>query len=582
MCGISGLVGPSWRMKQLEDMIGRQQHRGPDASGHYVDKEAGIGLGHNRLSIIDLSDAGKQPMQTPDGRYLLVFNGEIYNYLELYTALSDYTFQSKTDSEIILAAFQKWGFACLDRFVGMFSFAIWDTREKSLFCARDRFGVKPFHFAQDQSGNFFFASEIKALHAAGIPKAINEQAWANYLVYGLYDHDDQTFWKDIYKLPGGHYLKWQAGQIEIRKWYQLEEKVALQWDTRQEQEVQEAYLALLQDSIKLRFRADVPVGINLSGGLDSSILLGLVDQYKGPENELVAFTFATGDAQYDELPWAKEMLAHTRHPHEVCYLQAHEIPERCQKIQEAQDEPFGGFPTLAYSKIFERAREMGILVLLDGQGMDEQWAGYEYYHKYLQMEAIAAGAIATGPVQASKSSAFKVDCLLPDFALSAKPMTMPTPFPDALRNVQYRDTFFSKIPRALRFNDRISMMYGTELREPFLDHRLFELAFQQDHHLKIRGKTHKWLLRSLVDEILPRTVSQAPKRPLQTPQREWLRGELKDWVNDCISSMLNRHGGIWMDAKMVRRYWEDYQKEMSDNSFFLWQWISLSLFDWKA
>lgn len=577
MCGISGIVGPNWQETQLDSMIQIMHHRGPDANGKFISPDHKVGLGHNRLSILDLSDAGKQPMESASGRYILVFNGEIYNYKELYEELAGYPFKSKSDSEVLLAAFEKWGIHCLNKLAGMFAFAIWDNAEQTLYGIRDRFGVKPFHFAQDQKGNFYFASEIKALHAAGTPKSANEAAWANYLVYGLYDHDDQTFWKHINKLPGGHFLKWHGGQLETRQWYRFEERIADTWDSRKEREVKDEYLTLLQESIKFRFRADVPVGINLSGGLDSSILLGLVDQYKGPANELVAFTFATGDARYDELPWAKEMLAHTQHPHEVCYLKPTEVPALCQKIQQTQDEPFGGFPTIAYSKVFERAREMGILVLLDGQGMDEQWAGYEYYHKYLQMEAIAPGAIATGPVQASRSSTFKVDCLLPEFADCAKPMTMPIPFPDALRNIQYRDTFYSKIPRALRFNDRISMMYSTELREPFLDHRLFELAFQQPDYLKIQGKTHKWLLRGLVDEVLPRTVSRAPKRPLQTPQREWLANELREWTNDCITDMLQQYGGIWVDTKKVRQAWDNYQKDKPDNSFFIWQWISLSL-----
>ena len=333
MCGISGIVGNNWSVAQLEAMLRMQSHRGPDASQHFISDDKMIGLGHNRLSIIDLSEAGNQPMITRDGRYVLVFNGEVYNYKELYSELKDYPFNSKTDSEVVLAAYQKWGKDCLDRFIGMFAFAIWDEQEQELFCARDRFGVKPLHYAFDGNGNFIFASEIKSLHTAGIPKEKNPVAWANYLAFGLYDHDEECFWKHIRKLLPGHFLTYKNKDIRIEKWYDLAKKIDHELDERPEHEIKEEYLSLLQESIKFRFRSDVPVGINLSGGLDSSILLGLVDQYKGLDNEIVAFTFATGDERYDELPWAKDMLTHTKHPHEICYLSASEVPALCTKIQ---------------------------------------------------------------------------------------------------------------------------------------------------------------------------------------------------------------------------------------------------------
>ena len=575
MCGIIGILGENVSQHQLERMIKVQQHRGPDANGVYVSPDRKIGLAHNRLSIIDLSEAGRQPMFSGDGNYILVFNGEIYNYKELYAYFPNYPFKSQSDSEVLLAAYEKWGEKCVDYFIGMFSFAIWDNKNKLLFCARDRFGVKPFYYTFDQANNFLFASEIKTLHQANVKKEFNPSTWATYFSYGLYDHGENTFWNGIKSLKGGHQLIWKDGEVTIKKWYSLEKRITEDYDERPFDEIKKEYLSILLESIQFRFRADVPVGINLSGGLDSSILLGLVDQYKGIDNEIIAFTFATGDERYDELFWAKNMLAHTKHPHEICYLSAKEVPDLAMEIQETEDEPFGGFPTLAYSRIFQRAKEKGITVLLDGQGMDEQWAGYEYYKKHLvngQMEKQA-----TGPVQASKSSPFRRNCLLPEFRNLAQSLEVPSVFSDSLRNMQYRDTFISKIPRALRFNDRISMRYGTELREPFLDHRLFELAFQQKPSLKIQGDVQKWLLRKLADDLLPRKVSEAPKRPLQTPQREWLKDELKDWVYDSINSLLNRHGGIWFDRKSILSEWNAYLKEPIDNSFFIWQWLSLSM-----
>jgi asparagine synthase (glutamine-hydrolysing) len=329
---------------------------------------------------------------------------------------------------------------------------------------------------------------------------------------------------------------------------------------------------LLTDSVKLRFRADVPVGINLSGGLDSSTLLGLVQRVQGADSTVKAFTFTTGDERYDELPWVRQMLAHTQHPVVVCELSANEVPALAASVQAHQDEPFGGLPTLAYAKIFERARQEGVIVLLDGQGMDEQWAGYDYYHRALSDTPQTANI-----VQGSKDSPVRPECLTPEFAALAEPANYRQPFADALRNLQYRDICYTKIPHALRFNDRISMRASTELREPFLDHRLFELALRQPIERKINGATHKWLLRQLAAQLLPSGVVEAPKRPVQTPQREWLRGPLWPWAMEQIEAGLSRWGLDWLDTQAVRAALQDYQRGGGDNSFFVWQWISLGL-----
>lgn len=205
--------------------------------------------------------------------------------------------------------------------------------------------------------------------------------------------------------------------------------------------------------------------------------------------------------------------------------------------------------------------------------MDEQWAGYEYYAR-----ADASGsAQSTGPVQGSRSASTQPDCLVPEFRALAQTFQPPTPFSDALRNWQYRDARYAKIPRALRFNDRVSMMRSVELREPFLDHRLFELALRQPADRKIRNGAHKWLLREIAQDLLPQGVVEAPKRPLQTPQREWLRGPLKEWAGQCIETALARYGTVWFDAESVRREWQAYQNGASDNSFYVWQWVSAGI-----
>jgi asparagine synthase (glutamine-hydrolysing) len=346
----------------------------------------------------------------------------------------------------------------------------------------------------------------------------------------------------------------------------------LELDRRPLHEAQEEYLALLTESVRLRFRSDVPVGINLSGGLDSSTLLGLVQQLQGPESEVSAYTFVTGDKNYDELPWVGQMLAHTRHPLRVCKLTPDEVPDLADSVQKHQDEPFGGLPTLAYARLFEVARADGTIVLLDGQGMDEQWAGYDYYSTALNGRN-AAHALIQGTTQ----SPVRPECLTPEFRSLGQPFQPQEPFPDKLRNLQYRDGRYTKIPRALRFNDRVSMRSSTELREPFLDHRLFELALRQPPERKIANGTRKWMLRQVAQKLLPSGVVEAPKRALQTPQREWLRGPLKDWANDCLEEALTAFGRDWLNPVAVRENWRDYCNNEADNSFYVWQWINLGL-----
>lgn len=570
MCGIIGIVGKDWQVGQLEAMHFAQRHRGPDAEGFYFDPQKLCGLAHNRLSIIDLSEAGRQPMTSSDGNYKIVFNGEIYNYLELRRELeSEFNFRTQSDTEVLLAAYQKWGTHFLDRLIGMFALIIWDEKEKTAFVARDRFGVKPLYYHIKTDGTLFLSSEIKAIHAAGINREPNEKTWANYLVHGLTDHAEETFWKEIFALPAGHFLTWKNGATKFSQWYDLAEKTAGEFDSRSDAEVRKEYLELMKNSVQLRFRADVPVGINLSGGVDSSTLLGLVHTLEKEESSVTAYTFACNDARYDELPWVRQMLAKTAHPLVVATLRPEDIPNLAVSVQNSQDEPFGGFPTLAYANLFEQARKNGTIVLLDGNGMDEQWAGYDYYQSLNGNQPSIVQGVTEKPV--------RPECLTEDFRALAKPLTFPNVFTDKLRNAQYRDVRFTKIPRAMRFNDRISMRSSTELREPFLDHRLFELAFRQPVERKIVDGVGKKMLREIVKKLLPTSVSEAPKRPLQTPQREWLRDELRAWANDCIEDACQSFAGAWLDEKMIRQNWKNYCDGASDNSFYVWQWINLSL-----
>ena len=564
MCGIAGILGANPKnVSKIQLMLEAQKHRGPDASCFWNDEK--IVLGHNRLSIIDLSEAANQPMMSNCGNYVLVFNGEIYNYLEIKKELElEFTFRTTSDTEVLLAAFIKWKAEMLEKLNGMFSFAIWNKKENTFFAARDRFGVKPFYYTYFEE-QFYFSSEIKTLFAAGIPKKKNQKVWANYFTFGTYGLPDETFFEDIQQLKAGHFVEINLSEnldfntLKLQLWYNFPERISKIQQLPQE-ELKERYEVLLNDAIQLRFRADVPLGMNVSGGLDSSTLINLVHRNLPSQKNIEAFTFYSNNEQYDELAWVNELMQSTPYPLHKVLLDYTKIPELIKKVSYYQDEPFGGFPTLAYSLLFQSARQKGIKVILDGQGMDEAWAGYDYYHNK-----------SNSVIQGLTSSPVRPEVLLPEFRNFAEKEVYERPFDNDLQNLQYRDLFYTKIPRALRFNDRISMMHSTELREPFLDYRLVELAFAQSSAMKFQNGQTKWLLRDLVKEHLGNTIALAPKRALQTPQREWIAQELKPYFAEKIEQFSKMD---FVDRKQVNAIWAAYCNGNQDNSFYIWQWVN--------
>ena len=558
MCGIAGIIGQNANQSNILAMLDCQKHRGPDFTAHYVEENS-VALGHNRLSIIDLSSNANQPFTSDDGNLVMVFNGEIYNYIELRTKLQPkYNFRTQSDTEVLLNAYKEWGNKCLDKFNGMFALAIWDKKEQTLFAARDRFGVKPFYYFFDNS-DFYFASEIKTFFAAGIEKIPNQKVWSSFFTEGSYGLPDETFWQNIQQLPGGHCLTLKGNSLQLEKWYSFENRAKSLLNHFENNE--EEYITnLLLKAINLRFRADVPVGFNLSGGLDSSTLLALIDQQDIDKSAVEAFTFVTNDERYDEIFWVKSMLENRPFHLNICPISANEIPELSLKMAQHQMEPYGGIPTIAYSKIFQAARQKGVKVLLDGQGSDEAWAGYDYYTNNSQ-----------SIVQGVTNSPFRPNVLDVDFAKRAQKTIYDKPFEDNLLNLQYRDLFYTKIPRALRFNDRVSMMHGTELREPFLDYELVEYVFSRPIDFKIKDGIQKWLLRKIAEKFLHKDLVLAPKRPLQTPQREWLSEDLKDWVRAEVASLYQNN---WFNKQELETELNAFFKGDNQSSFHIWQWIN--------
>lgn len=563
MCGIAGIIGKEVNAEVTAATLHALQHRGPNAAGNWQQGE--VWLGHRRLSIIDLSDLGNQPMHSKCGRYLMVYNGEIYNYLELAQQyLSDTRFVSKSDSEVLLELFVRYGEAIYPQLNGMFSIAIWDTSEQTLFVCRDRFGVKPFYYTHQGNG-FVFASEIKAFKSMGIVISPNDAVWAGYLANGTYGMPAETFWNPIAQLPGGFAGRFHlpSNTFTTTRWYKFETAVR----TTEQSFDANAYSQLLQDAIALRFRADVPVGVAVSGGLDSSLLLAAIHQQQLDRNQLHAFTFYSNHTAYDELPWVEPLLQTMPGiQHHKILLTPHDVMQSATQMATQQDEPFGGIPTIAYAQIFNAAKERNIPVLLDGQGVDEAWAGYDYY--WNNSNAL---------VQGTKQLATQRHCLNDEFVDTANAEAIPAPFSNRVLNMQYRDLFYTKLPRALRFNDRASMQHSIELREPLLDYRLVEMAFALQDADKVNNGLTKWQLRKLAQHWLVDTLTLAPKRPVQTPQREWLKNELREWADTHIQWLCYSGNPGWMNAESTLQTWQQYLLGLSNNSFYVWQWINTSL-----
>ncbi|MDP6486608.1 MAG: asparagine synthase (glutamine-hydrolyzing), partial [Alphaproteobacteria bacterium] len=597
-----GILAPEVRRKELEAMTAVQHHRGPDDRGVALLEGDTVGLGHNRLSIIDLSQAGHQPMLNAGGGLTIVFNGEVYNYRELKQELSGYPFRGDSDTEVVLAAYERWGENCLERFVGMFAFAIWDAEKRHLFCARDRLGVKPFHYAQ-LAGRFLFASEVKALLAAGVPAAPDGESWGLYLAHGVYELPGRTFFKEVQALPPAHAMTVAAdGTQKQWRYWDLAERAAEPLDADDDTAADEVR-ALLEESARLRLRADVPVGVMLSGGLDSAAVMTTVDRLLPEGGEIETFTGVFGDSRYDEDDFSEKVPRQARWRRNLASFPVERVWDLTDQAVWHQEAPFGGVSTLLYHQVHELAKERGITVLLEGQGGDELFAGYGYFRPPYYLDLLESGgwralrrevkatpgesrdwlsqarllrAGREAQVYYDGSSHLRADCISEDVRNNVSPPTYPAPFGDHLRNVLYRDLCITKLPRVLRMNDRVSMAYSRELRQPLIDHRLVEHAFRLPGMQKIRGGQGKFLLRHAMRRDLPEEVRGEPKRFVVTPQREWLVGPLAGAVTDIVESREFRDRGLF-DVAEVRRAWKKFREGDSKNAFFVWQWVNTEL-----
>jgi asparagine synthase (glutamine-hydrolysing) len=540
-------------------------------------------------------------MASPAGLQL-VFNGEIYNYVELRRELRDFPYRSGSDTEVILAAYEAWGEACVERFVGMFAFVLWDPARRRLFAARDRLGIKPLHLANHE-GRLLIASEAKALFAAGVPCVPDQRTWATYLSHGLYDHSDATFFAGVRQLPPGTILLSDGKETTEERYWELADRASSPFEgTRAEADLE--LRRLLDEAVRLRLRSDVPVGVNLSGGLDSASLVATVDRVSDSDAALETFTAAFGDPRYDETEFAGRVQGRRAWTRNVRLLSPARALELALPATWHQEAPYGGVATLAYHELQREAVARGVTVLLEGQGMDELFAGYAYHLPAFvadllevgrgdRADAELAALGARGPRVRAQADALRrgeatggyqdgTEFLFPECLSAATRTTagekpaLPRPFPGHLRNALYADLRHAKLPRVLRMNDRLSMAASRELRVPFLDHRLVELAFRLPTTFLIEGGVGKQPLRRAMAGRLPDEVRLAGKRAVVSPQREWLRGPLAPLVEEIIGSASFADRGLF-DVDAVRARWQRFRAGEGDNGFPVWQWVGTEL-----
>ncbi len=589
MCGIAGILLKSVNtlapvhLKKMTDSIA---HRGPDGEGHWSNKKNTVHLGHRRLSIIDLSKNAAQPMSFAN-RYQIVYNGEIYNYIEIRSFLRNkgYSFNTQSDTEVILAAYDYWKEKCLQQFDGMFAFAIWDDKQEKLFAARDRFGEKPFYYYEDES-HFIFASEMKALWAIGIEKNIDNKMLLNYLTLGHVQNcidKEQTFFEDIYSLPPSHYLAYEPGADHlstINKYWRLNKEIKIEISAS---DAVDKFTDLFTNSVKRRLRSDVVLGTSLSGGLDSSAIAYSIDQLQknksnGKKTSLLhTFSAVFPGFENDESKYIKSVAENFNIDNYQTHPTSGELINDFEKICFHQEEPFQSSAIFAQYKVFELAKQHHVKVLLDGQGADEILAGYtKYIHWYLQ-EVLSRHRL--GSTQMERNAFRKNDmpfrwdiknlvaAFLPAHAAMQlekneyhKTIQHPTisqeflqlsagrdwegihkPIVTKLNDILHFNTTEMGLEELLRFADRNSMAHGREVRLPFLNHELVEFVFSLPAELKMKDGWTKYLLRKAMDKKLPdEIVWRKQKIGFEPPQKIWMEDPaLQDYMHEAKKKLVN-------------------------------------------
>jgi asparagine synthase (glutamine-hydrolysing) len=583
MCGITGIVqiNPGeFNIEHLKKMTDALSHRGPDGEGYWQNESANILFGHRRLSILDLTEAAAQPFHYLD-RYTILHNGEIYNYIELRDELKKkgYSFRTQTDTEVLVAAYDCWKEDCLQQFDGMFSFSIWDEKEKEFFAARDRFGEKPFYYIYDSNRKtFWFASEIKAFWPLSMGREFNKKMLFNFLTIGYTDNPNQpeeTFYEHVQKLPAASYLKFKLRTgilIEPEKYWDID--VEDQNESILDDDATENFRELFITSVKRRLRSDVPLGTSLSGGLDSSSIVATICQLQTETYKLQTFSTVFPGFEKNEEKYIDIVANNFSIQSFKTKINDNEIVGLFEKVIKQQDEPFDSASSLPQYKVFELAKENNVKVLLDGQGADETLAGYHKYYKWFWQELfIKRKLITSGELKKAKELGVHekfgikniIAALFPDFAsvilekqyllhalkqedltkdfvqLQSKEAYYTTPSIFSLNGVLYFNTCMHGLEELLRYADRNSMAHGREVRLPFLNHELVEFLFSLPSHFKIRQGWTKWLLRKSMEKILPASIARRQdKIGLEPPQLSWMQlPSVQEMITEAKKKLVN-------------------------------------------
>jgi asparagine synthase (glutamine-hydrolysing) len=653
MCGILGIVSNNKvTTNNFKNALNKLKHRGPDDEGYLLFNRDEIlqfsgpdtveplkrqfpsidevpnfkpflFLGHRRLSIIDLSSAGHQPMEYNNGNLWIIYNGEIYNYKELRKELEKdgYKFKTNTDTEVILASYLKWGYECLNKFNGMWAFCIWDKRKNVLFCARDRFGVKPFYYYFD-GDSFAFASEIKALiDLPFINTAPNSEAIIPYLYFGLHDFGEQTFFQGIKQLLPGHFLIFDINtkDLEIKRYYDIRFNSELgTYDEKKAKLYSEEFFNLFKDAVKLRLRSDVPVGSCLSGGLDSSSIVCMMSHLlkKNPEyqrvtgNRIRSFTADFHNFHLSEKKYVDEILSHYDNIEGYfVYPDADMLKKDLYDLIYYQEEPFGSLSIYAQYCVMRLAKNHGVKVLLDGQGGDELLAGYIHKHVPIFLANCISECkilnflkeknllnirylISTFFLFLPENIQYKY---LKNFAYNRYHVKDDKKIENEISNYLFKgfenlslnenlkNEIKYRLPRLLKYEDRNSMTFNIESRLPFLDYRLVEFLLNLPAVYKIHNGYNKWILReSMINILLEKNRLRKDKIGFAVPQKEllesihlWDKEIYKDkFVLDFLTGYIN--------INKITSDFDNLLKKETCESFkgILWRTCNLGLW-WK-
>ncbi len=615
MCGISGFVNRSLTVEDLQLLQRTINHRGPDASGFFFEK--GVGLAHNRLSIIDLSESANQPFLFE--HLVLIYNGECYNFREVRTKLIaiGYTFETESDTEVLIKGFHAWGIKVIDQMIGMFAFAIYDKRSEALYLVRDRLGVKPLYYDFDGE-NILFASELKTFHNTGNTKGIDNVGLGEFLAFG-YTVGNNTLFKSIKKIPPGHYLKFSKGSIELIKYWDACDFVLEPKTQLTEKQLVDQLEELLISSFSYRMVSDVPVGIFLSGGVDSTTLVALLSKHFGKVN---TFTIGFEDHAFNEAPFAKEIATYFGTNHTERILSLREAKEELNAFYNIYDEPFydsSGIPTALVTKV---AKENNMKVVLSSEGGDELFGGYPSYQRaekignsvfslpkpLRKMGGTIFQTVGNSlPVGQLGNKFSKLGQLLKsgtwlDFysnSVSSAPqqtvldsVTGSIPFhfdisPEIVEKIHPIELFMLWDLKYLMPNDylmkidRATMHYGVEAREPFLDHRLVQFALQLPLEYKLREGHTKYLLKKVLERYIPSKFFERPKMGFSIPLFSWFKTDLHTLFDTRLQPHEFKNQWPQIDYSWVRHELELFNHSRKINKeinlITLWKFLNLML-----